>query len=71
MRRQETELDLTETYMILISLLCAACGGEWGSVCAALAGRNPLRAFGCRGVPPLDGHRGRQAERPPLWEATT
>lgn len=29
---------------------------------AALAGRNPPRAFGCRGVPPLDGHHGRSAE---------
>ena len=61
-RRQETEMDLTETYMKRLASCTSHVGKKWGSVCAALAGRNPPRASGCRGVPPLDGHRGRSAE---------
>ena len=61
-RRQETEMDLTETHMKRLASCTSHVGKKWGSVCAALAGRDPPRAFGRRGVPSLDGHRGRSTE---------
>ena len=51
-RRQETEMDLTETYMKRLASCTSHVGEKWGSVCAALAGRNPPRASACRNAPP-------------------
>ena len=51
-RRQETEMDLTETYMKRLASCTSHVGKKWGSVCAALAGRNPPRASACRNAPP-------------------
>ena len=51
-RRQEAEMDLTETCMKRFASCTSHVGKKWGSVCAALAGRNPPRASACRNAPP-------------------
>ena len=51
-RRQETEMDLTETYMKRLASCAPHVGKNEGAGVPRCAGRNPPRASACRNAPP-------------------
>lgn len=51
-RRQETEMDLTETYMKRLASCAPHVGKNGGAGVPRCAGRNPPRASACRNAPP-------------------